>query len=103
MRASTMALLAPRLGLVLAAAIVTAWPLAAVETANAETLLPHQQLARDIFKELVDIDTSSQTGDTARAADAVAARLRAAGFGGQDLQVFKPAARKGNVVARLRG
>jgi len=33
----------------------------------------------------------------------VAARLRAAGFAGSDLQVFTPAPRKGNLVARLRG
>jgi acetylornithine deacetylase/succinyl-diaminopimelate desuccinylase-like protein len=29
--------------------------------------------------------------------------LRAAGFAGNDVQVFKPAPRKGNLVARLRG
>jgi Peptidase family M20/M25/M40/Peptidase dimerisation domain len=33
----------------------------------------------------------------------MAARLRAAGFSGDDVQVFKPAPRKGNLVARLRG
>jgi acetylornithine deacetylase/succinyl-diaminopimelate desuccinylase-like protein len=33
----------------------------------------------------------------------MAARLRAAGFAGDDVQVFKPAPRKGNLVARLRG
>ena len=33
----------------------------------------------------------------------MAARLRAAGFAGADVQVFKPAPRKGNLVARLRG
>jgi hypothetical protein len=71
--------------------------------AQAQTLTPHQQLAVQIFKELVEINTVSETGDTGRAADAMAARLRAAGFGGSDLQVFKPAPRKGNLVARLRG
>jgi acetylornithine deacetylase/succinyl-diaminopimelate desuccinylase-like protein len=43
------------------------------------------------------------TGDTGRAADAMAARLLAAGFPPADVQVFKPAPRKGNLVARLRG
>ena len=38
-----------------------------------------------------------------KAADAMAARLRAAGFADADVQVFKPAPRKGNLVARLRG
>ncbi len=71
--------------------------------AHAQALTPHQQLARDIFKELIEINTVSETGDTGRAADAMAARLRAAGYSGQDLQIFKPAPRKGNLVARLRG
>jgi len=62
-----------------------------------------QQRALDIYKELVEINTVTETGDTGRAADAMAARLRAAGFAGQDVQVFKPAPRKGNLVARLRG
>ena len=74
-----------------------------VVPAVAETLTPSQQLARDIFKELVEINTVSTTGDTGRAADAMAARLRAAGFGTQDVQVFKYAPGKGNLVARLRG
>ena len=71
--------------------------------ALAQTLTPQQQLAFDIFKELVEINTVTATGDTGRAADAMAARLRAAGFSGDDVQVFKPAPRKGNLVARLRG
>ena len=62
-----------------------------------------RQLARDIFKELVEINTVTATGDTFEAAEAVAARLRAAGFDGDDVQVFSPAPRKGNLVARLRG
>lgn len=64
---------------------------------------PNDQLAFDIFKELVEINTVTATGDTAAAADAMAARLRAAGFPEADLHVFKPAPRKGNLVARLRG
>jgi acetylornithine deacetylase/succinyl-diaminopimelate desuccinylase-like protein len=63
----------------------------------------NQQLTTEIFRELLEINTVTATGDTARAADAMAARLRAAGFSGSDVQVFKPAPRKGNLVARLRG
>src|ERR1700674_1638207 len=69
----------------------------------AQTLSPNQQFARDIYKELVEINTVTPTGDTAKAAEAMAARLRAAGYAGSDLQVFNPAPRKGNLVARLRG
>jgi acetylornithine deacetylase/succinyl-diaminopimelate desuccinylase-like protein len=62
-----------------------------------------KQLAFAIYKELVEIDTVTATGDTGLAADAMAARLRAAGFSENDVHVFKPAPRKGNLVARLRG
>ena len=71
--------------------------------AHAQTLTAQQQLALDIYKELVEINTVTATGDTGRAADAMAARLRAVGFAGDDVQVFKPAPRKGNLVARLHG
>src|SRR6202163_1962590 len=69
----------------------------------AQSLTPQQRLARDIHKELVEINTVTATGDTAKAAEAMAARLRAAGFPAADVQVFTPAPRKGNLVARLRG
>ena len=71
--------------------------------AIAEGLSPQQQLAFDIYKELVEINTVTATGDTAQAAEAMAARLRAAGFAEADVHAFSPAPRKGNLVARLRG
>jgi acetylornithine deacetylase/succinyl-diaminopimelate desuccinylase-like protein len=71
--------------------------------AMAEGRSHQQQFAFDIYKELVEIDTVTATGDTARAAEAMAARLRAAGFTDADVSVFSPAPRKGNLVARLRG
>jgi acetylornithine deacetylase/succinyl-diaminopimelate desuccinylase-like protein len=71
--------------------------------AGAHALAEHQQLALAIFKELVEINTVTATGDTAQAAEAMAARLRAAGFAGPDVQVLVSAPRKGNLVARLRG
>jgi len=86
------------------AAMAVMLPIALVAgPAGAQTLSAQQQLAHDIYKELVEIDTTTDTGDTGLAADAMAARLRAAGFAGTDVQVFKPAPRKGNLVARLRG
>jgi acetylornithine deacetylase/succinyl-diaminopimelate desuccinylase-like protein len=72
-------------------------------SAAAQTLSPNQKFAREIYKELVEINTVTPTGDTAKAAGAMAARLRAAGFAGDDVQVFNPAPRKGNLVARLHG
>jgi acetylornithine deacetylase/succinyl-diaminopimelate desuccinylase-like protein len=76
---------------------------ALVGDAAAEGLSPQQQFARDIYQELVEINTVTATGDTARAAEAMAARLRAAGFPEGDVHAFSPAPRKGNLVARLRG
>jgi acetylornithine deacetylase/succinyl-diaminopimelate desuccinylase-like protein len=60
-------------------------------------------LARAVFKELVEIDTSQSAGETTAAAEAVAARLRAAGVPAADVQVVGPTAHKKNLVARLRG
>jgi hypothetical protein len=47
--------------------------------------------------------TTTATGDTQKAAEAMGARLRAAGFPEGDVQVFSPAPHKGNLVARLHG
>ena len=82
-------------------AAFAALAIGSVGPALAQTFTVQQQLARDIYKELAKINTVTATGDTARAADAMAARLRGAGI--DDVQVFKPAPRKGNLVARLRG
>ena len=71
--------------------------------AQAQPLTAHQQLARDIHRELVEINTVTATGDTLKAAQAMEARLRAAGFPEADVPVLSPAPRKGNLVARLRG
>jgi acetylornithine deacetylase/succinyl-diaminopimelate desuccinylase-like protein len=62
----------------------------------------HQALGKALLKELVEIDTSRAFGTT-RAAEAVAARLMAAGFPPADVQVLGPTATKRNLVARMRG
>ena len=62
-----------------------------------------QTLAREIFRELIEIDTTEASGSTTRAAEAIAGRLRAAGWGKEEIHVFGPSSRKGNLVARLRG
>lgn len=61
------------------------------------------QLARDIFKQLIEINTTDSVGDNTRAAEAMAARFRQAGYPESDIHVLGPAPRKGNVVVRLRG
>jgi len=61
------------------------------------------RLSREIFKELVEINTTNSVGSTTVAAEAMARRLRDAGFAVADVQVLGPNDRKGNLVARLRG
>ena len=65
-------------------------------------LTPDQALAREIYEELVKIDTTVEHGSTTRAAEAVAKRLRAAGVPEADVRVLAPTDNKGNLVARLR-
>ncbi len=83
--------------------VSSAVALTSLASATAQPLTSHQQLAFDIYKELVEINTVVGIGDTARGAEAMAARLRSAGFAGTDVQVLVSAPRKGNLVARLRG
>jgi len=70
---------------------------------TADTPPPDQQAFLDIYRELVEINTTQSVGDTVRAAEAVAARLRAGGFPAADVRVLSSGPRKGNLVARLRG
>ena len=78
--------------------------LAAVATTRAEdSLPPDAQLFRQIYRELVEINTTESAGDTVRAAEAMAARLRAGGLPAADIRVLSSGPRKGNLVARLRG
>lgn len=72
------------------------------ETSQSE-LPEHQQTAKDLLRELIEIDTTHSTGNTTVAAEAMAAHLIAAGFVAEDVQVLGPNERKGNLVARYRG
>jgi acetylornithine deacetylase/succinyl-diaminopimelate desuccinylase-like protein len=86
--------------------IVAALALAALlahGAGGAAELRPHERQLREIYAELVGINTTHSVGDTVRAAEAMAAHLRAAGFPAEDVRVLEAAPRKGNLVARLRG
>jgi acetylornithine deacetylase/succinyl-diaminopimelate desuccinylase-like protein len=63
----------------------------------------HDQLAREIFRQLIEINTTDSSGNTTKAAEAMALRLKNAGFPEGDMQVFGPDPRKGNLVVRYRG
>jgi len=66
---------------------------------------PGQAEFHDLYKELIEIDTTAQHGSCTRAAEAMAARLKAAGYPDADLHVLAPAERPndGNLIAVLHG
>jgi acetylornithine deacetylase/succinyl-diaminopimelate desuccinylase-like protein len=62
-----------------------------------------RQLAREIFKEMVEVRSGYSTGSTTPVAEAVAARLRAAGFPDADIFVGGASPKKANLVVRYHG
>jgi acetylornithine deacetylase/succinyl-diaminopimelate desuccinylase-like protein len=72
-------------------------------TASLAAATPASQDAHDIFKQLIEINTTDSVGSTTVAAQAMAQRLLAAGFPKADIAVLGPNDRKGNLVARYRG
>ena len=88
--------------LVAAAPIVFAQaPRGQVYTAG--SLTPVQQVAHDVYKELVEINTSVMTGNVTSGAEAMAKRFRAAGIPDSDIFIDGPRADKHNLVVRLHG
>ncbi|MBL8771634.1 MAG: M20/M25/M40 family metallo-hydrolase [Phenylobacterium sp.] len=87
------------------AAGLGALSLLAAGGAFAQAARPDQAAFREIYKELVETDTTLSAGDCTLAARKMAARLRAAGFAETDLHVLaepeKP--REGSLVAILKG
>jgi acetylornithine deacetylase/succinyl-diaminopimelate desuccinylase-like protein len=63
----------------------------------------NRQLAHDIFKQLIEINTTDSVGNVSTAAQAMAQRLLDAGFPAADISVLGPNDRKRNLVARYRG
>ncbi|MDH3270984.1 MAG: M20/M25/M40 family metallo-hydrolase [Gemmatimonadota bacterium] len=77
-------------------------------SASGQTMPPdeYMDLARDIFSELIEINTTnSERGNNTAAAEALARHLLDAGFPAEDVHVLVPgdAPTKGNLVARYRG
>jgi acetylornithine deacetylase/succinyl-diaminopimelate desuccinylase-like protein len=63
---------------------------------------PHQ-LARGLFKQLIEIPTTESGAGSTPAAEAMAQRLREGGFAAEDVHVVGPGGRKQNLVVRLEG
>lgn len=66
-------------------------------------LTADQRIAREIYEELIEINTGVTTGNITTAAVAMAKRFRDAGVPESDIFVGGPRPEKHNVVARLRG
>ena len=62
-----------------------------------------RQLARDIYKEMVEVKSGFTTGTTTPIAEGVARRLKAAGFPDADVFVGGASPTKANLVVRYRG
>src|SRR5256712_6797285 len=62
-----------------------------------------KQLSHDIFKQLIEINTTDSVGNVTAAAEAMAGRLLEAGFAERDIHVAGPNERKKNLVVRLHG
>ncbi|WP_425994868.1 M20/M25/M40 family metallo-hydrolase [Caulobacter sp. DWR1-3-2b1] len=95
----------------LARLMTTAALLALPVMANAQTtppptnVRPDQAKFRELYKELVEINTTLSIGSCTKAAEAMGARLRAAGYPEADVKVVVEPKhpREGSLVAVLRG
>src|SRR4028119_2245745 len=90
-------------GLLLVASLSVQSP----RTVRAQASAPlgaEQQALREIFRELIEINTVDPDGNMTQAAEAMRARLLTAGFAAEDVRVVVPAGnpKKGNLVARYR-
>ncbi|HEX8880608.1 MAG TPA: M20/M25/M40 family metallo-hydrolase [Candidatus Acidoferrum sp.] len=83
--------------------VVFSWIGSFVPQAGAQNPSPADPMARDIFKQLIEINTTDSVGNVSTAAEAMAERLRNAGFAEDDLHVAGPSDRKRNLVVRFRG
>jgi acetylornithine deacetylase/succinyl-diaminopimelate desuccinylase-like protein len=69
-----------------------------------QALTPNQAEAREIFRELIEINTAYKAGSTSPAARAIARRFLAAGFPASDVTVIGPAGDKdSSVIVRMQG
>ena len=62
-----------------------------------------KQLAHDIYKEFIEVQSGYTTGSTTPVAQAAAARLKAAGFPDSDIYVGGASPKKANLVVRYHG
>lgn len=91
-----------RLAIIASAALAFTAPAAGAQPAN---IRPDQAAFRELYRELVETDTSVSTGSCTRAAELIAARLKAAGYTDDQVTLFKDEKfpLDGGLVAMLPG
>jgi acetylornithine deacetylase/succinyl-diaminopimelate desuccinylase-like protein len=85
--------------------LFTAMLLGVVCLTAADNMPPEQerQLARDIYRQLIEIKSGYTTGETTPAAEAMASRLESGGFDKADIFAGGANPKKANLVVRYRG
>jgi acetylornithine deacetylase/succinyl-diaminopimelate desuccinylase-like protein len=85
--------------------LLTAAALSALAATSAKAQSADETAFRGLYKELVEINTTASVGSCTAAAEAMGARLKAAGFPEADVKVLAPAEHPkfGALVATLRG
>lgn len=71
--------------------------------AMAQSPTAEQHIAREIFQQLIEINTTDSVGSVTAASEAMAARFREAGFAAEDIHIAGPRENKKNLVLRLHG
>src|SRR5882672_5670762 len=77
--------------------------LLACASARADLDPATRQLAHDILRQLVEINTTDSVGNVTTAAQAMAQHFRDAGFPEKDIHVLGPNDKRKNLVVRLHG
>ena len=86
--------------------LALSWVLGTIALGAVSATLPpdaERQLAREIYKDMIEIRSGYTTGSTTPVAEMVATRLRAAGFGEADIFVGGASPKKANLVVRYHG
>ena len=81
--------------------MIATWLCLASMSGHAQS--PNLKEARDIFRQLIEINTTDSVGSVTKAAEAMRQRLLDAGFAAADLKLLGPNDRKMNLVARYHG
>ncbi len=80
---------------------VSCW--AAVTCMAQKPDVAERTLARAVFQQLIETDTTHSTGSTTKAAELVRARLLEAGFSAADMEIVGPKPERMNLVVRYKG